>query len=68
MSKKVSFEKNLSELEDLVSKMESGEMSLEESLKGFEKSVKLYTTCKKSLEEAEKKIKILSDNLKEEDF
>ena len=49
-------------------KMESGEMSLEDSLKSFEKSVKLYNVCKKSLDEAEKKIKILSDNLKEEDF
>lgn len=68
MSKKVNFEENLKELETLVKKLESGEMSLEDSLNNFEKAVGYYKNCKKSLSEAEQKIKILTDNLKEEDF
>ncbi|MCB9094879.1 MAG: exodeoxyribonuclease VII small subunit [Halobacteriovoraceae bacterium] len=68
MSKKVSFEKNLEELEKLVEQMESGKLSLEESINNFEKSVKLYQQCKESLDSAEKKIKVLTEELKEEDY
>jgi exodeoxyribonuclease VII small subunit len=65
---KISFEKNLLDLEQLVEKMSSGKLSLDESLANFEKSVDLYKKCKSSLENAEKKIKILTEDLKEEDF
>ena len=68
MSGKVSFEKSLEELEKIVQNIESGDLSLEESIKNFEKSVKLYKQCKKVLDGAEKKIKILSEDLSEEDY
>ncbi len=53
------FEKNLLRLEDIVKKMENGELSLDESLKLFEEGVKLSRDCNKSLTEAEGKVKIL---------
>jgi len=49
----------LSELESLVEKMESGELSLEESLKSFEKGIVLTRLCQKALSEAEQKVEIL---------
>ena len=55
------FEKKLSELEGLVGQMEKGELSLEESLKAFEKGVKLSRECQKQLDQAEQKVeKLLS--------
>lgn len=68
MSKKKSFEESLKELESIVSKLESGEMSLEESLEKFESGTKLYKDCKDQLSIAEKKIAILTDSLKEEEL
>lgn len=61
-----SFEKSMSELEEIVSLLESKDMELEKSLDLFEKGVKLYSTCKKQLGEVEKKISILTEKLKEE--
>ena len=53
------FEDSLAELEQLVEQLEQGEISLEDSLKSFERGVKLTRTCQKSLQEAEQKVKIL---------
>ena len=53
------FEKQLQELEGLVEQMENGDVSLEDSLKSFEKGIKLARSCQKSLKEAELKVKIL---------
>lgn len=53
------FEDALEELEQLVNQMEQGELSLEESLKSFERGVKLTSTCQKALQEAEQKVQIL---------
>jgi len=50
------FEKSLAELEEIVSNMEQGELSLEESLKAFEKGVKLSKDCQKALQTAEQKV------------
>ena len=55
-----SFEEALSELESLVETLEHGELSLEESLKTFERGVKLTRTCQEALKQAEQKIQILS--------
>ena len=49
------FEKKLGRLEDIVSGMEKGELSLEESLKSFEEGIKLSRECHKQLNEAEHK-------------
>jgi exodeoxyribonuclease VII small subunit len=54
-----SFEDSLAELEQLVTQLEQGEISLEESLKSFERGVNLTRTCQKALREAEQKVQIL---------
>jgi exodeoxyribonuclease VII small subunit len=53
------FEKKLGRLEDIVEKMETGELALEESLKLFEEGVKLSRECNVQLSEAEQKVKLL---------
>ncbi|MCX7107860.1 MAG: exodeoxyribonuclease VII small subunit [Methylococcales bacterium] len=62
MSKKKStalFEDSLAEIERLVSQLEQGDLSLEESLKSFERGVTLTRICQKALQEAEQKVQIL---------
>ncbi len=53
------FEKNLKRLEDIVHKLENGELALEESLKLFEEGVKISRSCNLQLTEAEKRVKLL---------
>lgn len=53
------FEKSLAELEELVERMEQGELSLEQSLKDFERGVGLIRQCQQSLQEAEQKVEML---------
>ena len=55
----LSFEKSLEKLEKIVKRMESGELSLEDSIKAFEEGVTLAEQCGKRLEQAEKKVEIL---------
>ena len=55
-----SFEQALSELEALVESLEHGEMTLEESLKSFERGVELTRACQQSLKAAEQKVRILA--------
>lgn len=62
------FETAMANLESLVSKIESGDLSLEESLKEFEKGVKLSRTCQATLKDAEQRVKILSEDGEEHDF
>lgn len=49
----------MQELEQLVEQMERGELSLEESLKSFERGIKLTRTCQQALRDAEQKVQIL---------
>jgi len=56
-----SFENDLAELEQLVIRLERGEISLEESLQAFERGVNLTRTCQKALQEADQKVQILID-------
>jgi|TARA_B110000971_G_scaffold175156_1_gene180342 exodeoxyribonuclease VII small subunit len=56
----VNFEAAMIELEQLVRQMENGDLSLDESLKAFERGVLLTRQCQKSLAEAELKVKMLS--------
>ena len=53
------FENTLEELEKLVEQMEQGDISLEESLKAFERGIKLTRTCQQALQEAEQKVQLL---------
>jgi exodeoxyribonuclease VII small subunit len=62
------FESSLKKLEQIVRELESGEIGLDESLSRFEEGINLYKNCRQTLEGAEKKIKILSDSLKEVDY
>ena len=59
---KFDFEKALKELEKLVENMEEGDMSLEDSMKQFERGVALTRSCQKALAEAEQKVQILLQN------
>ena len=58
------FESALEELENLVSKMESGELSLDDSLKAFERGIELTRTCQSTLEAAELRIQTLTKDNK----
>ncbi len=57
--KEKKFEDAINELEDIVKRLESGDLPLEESLRIFEKGVALSRFCFKILEEAEKRVSIL---------
>lgn len=54
-----SFESSLGELETIVRKLEGGDLDLEESLKLFEKGVKLSRECRERLTCAERRIEVL---------
>lgn len=64
---KASYETNINKLRGIVDKLESGEATLEESLKLFEQGIKLSTTCYETLKNAEQKITELSEIEKEQD-
>ncbi len=55
----INFEKTFTELEELVKKMEGGDLSLEESLKYFERGILLTKNCQQALNKAEQKVRIL---------
>lgn len=55
------FEKSLDELEQLVVRMEQGELSLDDSLQSFERGIALYRNCQSALEQAELRVSQLLD-------
>jgi exodeoxyribonuclease VII small subunit len=57
--RKGEFEKSLARLEEVVKRLESTDLSLDEAMKLFEEGVKLSRECQKQLEEAEGKVEIL---------
>ena len=56
-----SFEEALAELEDIVALLEGGGLSLEESICAYEKAVALSSICNKKLNDAEGRIRILTE-------
>lgn len=56
---KLNFESALKELETLVTSMEKGELSLEDSLKTFERGINLSRQCRDILHKAEQRIAVL---------
>lgn len=72
MEKEKTFEESLSELEQIASNLENGNLGLDEAIKEFEKGMKLSKECSQKLDEAEKKINILvqgeNGELEEENF
>lgn len=59
-TKSKSFEESIARLEAIVKLLESGEASLDESIKLYSEGVKLVGECNKKLDETERKIKLLS--------
>lgn len=53
------FEKSLSDLQALVERLESGDLSLEESLATFEQGIALTRECQSALQEAEQRVQVL---------
>lgn len=58
-----SFEESIQSLEQIVSQLEKGELTLDDALKEFEAGIKLARQCQKTLQEAEKKIISLNQTL-----
>jgi exodeoxyribonuclease VII small subunit len=59
---RIDLEKSLAELEEIVEQLESGELSLEKSLKLFERGVRLSRECQTALKDAEQRVQILMDS------
>lgn len=57
------LEQSIAELESLVQAMESGDLTLEQSLEHFERGVKLTRNCQEALTKAEQKVKILMQDM-----
>lgn len=64
--KQPDFEAALAELEALVETMEQGDLSLDESLKQFERGVQLTRSCQQALKDAEQKVQVLLEKNGEE--
>lgn len=62
------FEAAIAELESLVQRMESGELSLEDSLREFERGVQLTRLCQDALKAAEQRVKLLTPEGQERDL
>jgi exodeoxyribonuclease VII small subunit len=60
MTEEIKFEDALTRLEEIVEKLEEGDLPLEESLSAFEEGIKLSRVCAKLLNEAERKVEILT--------
>ena len=68
VKKKNTFEESLAVLEKIVAELESSALPLDQGLEKFEQGIGLYKECKDQLSKAEKKIKLLTDKLKEENI
>ena len=55
----VNFEQTLAELEELIERLESGSLPLDEALKTFERGVELTRGCQAALKNAQQKVEIL---------
>ena len=67
-SRPIDLEKSMAELEQIVEELESGELSLDKSLKEFEKGIKLSRDCQAALDTAEQKLQVLmGDELQDVD-
>ena len=62
----IKFEEALKKLEKIINELESGELSLDESLKIYQEGIELARTCNQKLDSAKKKIDLLSKNKKGE--
>ena len=67
-NKAVSFEEAAARLEEIVRALEGGNAPLDESLKLFEEGVRLVNACRKQLDSAEQKVKLLMENGNGDDY
>jgi exodeoxyribonuclease VII small subunit len=67
-AKKINLEKSLSDLEEIVEELESGDLPLETAMKKFEEGIKLTRGCQAALKDAEQKVQILLQSAGEEDL
>lgn len=58
-SPKIDFEQQLSNLESLVTSLEEGDLTLEESLSSFEQGIKIARECQQALQVAEQRVEVL---------
>ena len=71
MTEKLTFEQAMTKIEEIVSKLENGGASLEETVELYKEGTDLSLFCNKLIDEAEQKIKILAktkNGLEEKDF
>ena len=61
MSRDINFEAAMAELEELVAQMEDGDLTLDDSLKAFERGVMLTRQCQQALNRAELRVQTLTD-------
>ncbi|WWP02265.1 MAG: exodeoxyribonuclease VII small subunit [Candidatus Dasytiphilus stammeri] len=61
-NKNVSFESSIQQLEQIVSYLEKGDLSLEEAINAFEKGIKLAKISQETLQNAEQRVQILLKN------
>ena len=61
MKKKITFETGMEELEALAQSLESGELSLEDSFKAYERAIELKKSLNALLDEGDKRIRVLTE-------
>lgn len=61
MEKKLTFENGMEELESLISKLESGDMPLDESFGAYERAMELYRALNKMLDDGDARIRALTE-------
>ncbi len=62
--KQINFQETLKQIEEIVSSIESGELSLDESLKRYEECKALIKKVNEALEEAEQKVSLIVKEIK----
>ncbi len=67
MPKEIKFEEAMNQLAEIVSRLESGEISLDESIDLYEKGMKLSKQCAELLEKAEQKVRFLQEEAEKQD-
>ena len=69
MEKKVKFEDQIKELEEIVNELENGEIDLDSSIEKYTYAMNLVSSCDKKLKDIDKKVaKLITKNDKEEEF
>lgn len=59
MSKEIQLEEAFSQLEDVIAKMQSGELTLEQSFQKYEEGMKLIQSCHSAIDKVEKKLQVI---------